>query len=391
MYECLTTIISLESIAYAMNMKIVCTAIIAAVLMSSALALVLADDSEATGSFTVTDGLGNEVTFDGPVDHIITTGKGATATVIQLGQLDKLSVCDNYSLSSEPLFDELKNRVANDTVKAEGNTYSSGLAQFKNDILDCADPDQGGSFDRTSDVVVVTASKTYADPLVQFLNKNGYQKVLVWYGVETYDDIVDFVRAISTVLGAGSNVADDMARASTSISETLAADGRAKVKAFSITYSGGTYKVGNSGSLATAMILAAGGDAYTINDSMQNPTYEATLTYIYEQGGEGTIVFLDSNIWGDEDKLNDVKRALPGVTLYNLESLWNNYSVSSADGVRYMASVMYPDLFSYADENAPATDNTGSSNLDLNSQEVILVIETVFIVLVSASFFLIRK
>ena len=50
----------------------------------------------ADGAITVEDGLGETFSFDGPVDSVVSIGVGVTATVIGIGALDKVVVCDLY-------------------------------------------------------------------------------------------------------------------------------------------------------------------------------------------------------------------------------------------------------------------------------------------------------
>lgn len=66
-----------------------------------------------------------------------------------------------------------------------------------------------------------------------------------------------------------------------------------------MTFSGGEFKVGNIGSLATSMLLAAGGDAITIDPGQQGSTYQRNLTEIIEEYGTDVVIFADNSISGN--------------------------------------------------------------------------------------------
>ena len=316
-------------------MFVVCTALIP-----------VYDADAADSGFDVTDGLDRTISFDSPVDHIITIGKGTTATVIELGYLDKISVVDKYSNDkNEPVFEDLNKKVADGEIKAGGTIYSSGIEQLKKDILDSADPEEGGTFDKDKDAIVMTASKTYVDPLVEYFTDKGFKNILVWYDIPEYDLIIDFVDKMSMVLsGEKSDLAEQMRYVSENVKDVLDSNKVTEKKAFVVTFSGGVFKVGNTGSIATSLITAAGGDAYTVNSSKPGPTYEATLPEIYEKG-DSPIVFVDHGIWSKADKLDQLETLLPGATLVHVEALWNNFCPDSMYGVWAMACAMYPDLF----------------------------------------------
>lgn len=132
---------------------------IAGLFVLSAFIVMPVDVDGADTSFTITDQKGNEVTFDGPVDHIITIGKGVTATTIQLGQVDKIVVADKYSnTDTSSIFDALRVRVEAGDATAGGTIYSSGSDLLKKEVVDAAD---NGRFDMKKDVILLTGADTY--------------------------------------------------------------------------------------------------------------------------------------------------------------------------------------------------------------------------------------
>ena len=313
-------------------------------------------DSSADDSFTVKDGRGTEVTFDKPVEHIVTCGKGPTATVIQLGQLDKLVVCDSYSKNAtEKVFEPLKKKIEDGSVKADGNVYSSGLAAFKTNVIDSADVEKDGKFVKENDVIILTASVANNNSLKTYFADAGFKKILVWDSITEYDQIIDFAKAVSMVLtGEVANEVKSMELVKKTISDKLEAEqittAEKKTKSIYIRISSGNYALGNAESLTTSMIAAAGGNNIAFDDEKAKPTYTVTAAALTQMRSdyEGKIVvFLDTTV--TEDKQAELKNTIMGsenTTYVILDGLWNNYSIDSKDGVWTMACAMYPDYFS---------------------------------------------
>ena len=324
---------------------------IAGLFIISALAIIPVDTDDAdSAGFTIKDQKGNEVSFDGPVDHIVTVGKGITATVIQLGAVDKIVVADKYSNTDESsLFDAFRARVSEGKATAGGTIFDSGRESLKAEIIDAADKEK--RFDRAKDVVLLTGSDTYLvkGGLIDFLKEKGF-RVLVWNDVYEYDDIIALVKDISMIVtGKVSSDVDDMKAVKEKVSSKLSENGiidAKKTKAFYVTYSGNVFKVGNKGSIATSMIEAAGGNAITIDTSKKGTTYERNLTEIIETHGKDVVIFADNTIMKNEKYLSDLRQAVGNdVKVVGLNPLWNNYSIESMEGVKTIAGAMYSDIF----------------------------------------------
>ena len=312
----------------------------------------------ADGAITVEDGLGETFSFDGPVDCVVSIGVGVTATVIGIGALDKMVVCDSYSkMNADPLFDPLRDLIDEGDVMAGGNLYSSGKEQLKVDIINVSDP-VTGSFDRDSDVVFVTGSDAYRANVVPFLIENGFRNVMQWYEIGDYADLEAFAETISLVCNGNIHPdVESIGYTAEFISSTLMAADVEPVHAFYVTYSAGVFKVGNTGSIANSMIGAAGGISVTTDDDRPQSTYETNLTVLV---GEypSAVVFADHSIVSDDGNLSLLRKAVgDGVTIVPLEAMWNNYSLESVEGVWTMACAMYPDLF---EGDVPTAGGSGS-------------------------------
>ena len=325
-------------------MKFKAIVLVAALLAVAALGLA-APASDASSGIEVTDGLGNEFSFDGPVDKIITIGVGTTATAIRVGALDKIVVCDSYSkTNTASIFDALREKIEAGEIAAGGNIYSSGKAQLQTDIIDAADP-VTGTFDRAEDVVFVTGSDTYRANIVPFLQEKGFENILQWYDIQEYEGIIDFAETISLVsTGEVHESIEQMEYMTDLINDTVEENVQTKAKAFYVTYSGNTFKVGNTGSLATSMIIAAGGDAITVDPSKTGTTYETNLTDLVSEN-PGVIIFADNTIVKNDAYYSELQKRVGDAKIVPLQAIWNNYSIESMDGVWTMACAMYPDLF----------------------------------------------
>lgn len=343
------------------------------------------DDLYADSSIQVEDGFGKAFSFDEPVDHVISIGVGVTATVIGVDALDKIVVCDSYSKTNkDSLFDPLRDLIEKGDVAAGGNLYSSGKEQLKIDVVNVSDP-VTGSFDRNSDVVFVTGSDTYRANIVPFLKDNGFKYVMEWNDIKEYMDLEDFAETISLVCNG--NVHPDVKTigyAPEYISSTLEVNNVDPAHAFFVTYSSGVFKVGNTGSIANSMIAAAGGVSVTTDSSKTSSTYETNLTVLVEKYPD-VVVFADNVVASNEETMSSLRKAVgDDVLIVPLQTIWNNYSLESAEGVWMMACAMYPDLF---EGDVPTVEDSESSNM----MYIGLAIAFVAIILIVAYVFIKKK
>ncbi len=364
--------------------------IVTAMFLASCLVVIVPSDVSADSSFEITDGKGNTLSFDGPVDHIITIGVGVTATVIQLGYGDKIVVADKYSAAnSDKVFDKLRELIDDGKAVADGTIYSTGTDALKSNVIDAADTEKGGVLQKYKDVMILTGGDTYLikNGLLDFFKENGF-RVLAWNDMVDYDDIIEFTEKMSMIVsGSVSGQIDKMKNVEKVINDTLKEKKVVdKAEAFYLTYSGNAYKVGNKGSIATSMIIAAGGNAVTIDESKSGTTYEANLTELIETYGTDVTIFADSaNIVQKEDRLKEVQKLVgPDVKIVALNPLWNNYSIESMNGVWTMACSMYPDYF---EGDVPEVNTDGGPNVVLYA----IVGAVAAIVIVGAVMFLMKR
>ena len=329
--------------------------LMAAIALVAVLAIMPSDTSEGARTIEIEDGLGNDFVFDGPVDKVVSIGKGVSATIIRIGAVDKIVVTDSYTKTdSDAFFKPLQDRIASGDVAAGGSIYSSGKEQLKTDIIDAAD----NGFDRAKDVVIITGSDTYRAPIVDFLKEKGFKNILQWNDIKEYDDIEDFAEAISLVCtGSVHPSIERLDYVPDHIEDVLEDNKVPKAEAFYVTYSTNTFKVGNTGSLANSMIAAAGGRSITTDASKTGSTYAANLTDLVASH-PGVTIFADNTIASNPERLSDLKKAVgDDVKIVPLKPMWNNYCIESIDGVWTMACAMYPDYFEGDVPSVPEADS----------------------------------
>ena len=334
--------------------------------MISIIAVIPSGVDAADSEFSITDGKGNTVKFTGPVDHIITIGKGVTLNAIQLGYVDKIVVADKYSATdSSELFDGLRANIEKKVTTAGGTIYSAGIDTLKSEIIDAVDK---GKFDKTKDVIILTGGESYIEKngLRSYLMNDLGLRVLAWNDVKDYDGMVDLAEKMSMVLsGEKLPIVKEMSSVKDTVTKKLADNGITddkKVKAFYVTYSADTFKVGNAGSVTTAMIQAAGGNAVTIDTTKSGTTYAANITELIEKYGKDTIIFADNTVAGSEKYMSDLRtQAGDGIEIIKLNAIWNNYAIESMEGVKMMASTMYPEIFTSWDSGESASSGDGNN------------------------------
>lgn len=329
------------------------TIAIVATMAFASVSVMLAEESEADAWIALTDGRGMTFELSEPAKHIATLGKGLTLTAIDLGFVDSIVVCDKYSVDrSNEKFSHLVSNVDNKKTTADGSIYSSGYEQFCVELFDAADKDKRNVFDRDKDVVMLTvgakdssASGKNALAIEDKLKANGFKNVLIWFEITEYSEVVKLVEQVSLALtGSSGELSKQMAHTSSYITDKLGE--RERAKAFYVTYSSSQIMVGNHGSLATSMLLAAGAEVVTLNESKPGTTYYTDIATLVEDHGFNLTVFADNTLVKNTDQLNILQTQVGDkVRIVPLDPLWNNFDPESQEGLWAMACALYPDLF----------------------------------------------
>lgn len=353
-----------------MNSKVAKIMAIASIFIMVFSATAVIDDTNADDNktMTVTDGLGNTHVFNELPAHVITIGKGFTEMMCQLNALDKLILTDEAPYSSTDgisIFNDYKARCLDGQIRHSGSVYTSGWTSLKFEIIDAAD---NGRFDRNTDALILTGGHTYTDKIYAELTSDGFKHVLRWEEISSY---IDIITAAETVSNITKGYVDDKVK----LMKTKSVDiynmfewhpeWKAK-KVFYVTFSGGQFKVGNYGSIATSVLLAAYADVVTLDKGRSETTYapEGGITSLVEKYEGDVVIFADQDtIMKNEERYNRLVHESGGAKIYQMNSLWNNYSIDSMNGYWTAACTLYneydPDFFSgsIADEKSISNHN----------------------------------
>lgn len=318
--------------------------------MASVLILVslttASETDAAEESITIKDGHGVTNTFESPVKHVAAYGIGTNEILIQVGALDKIVVCDRYVVTStEDCMKPLQQRISEGKTLAKGSAWSAdGMNLFKTDILLM---EEKGNFDCENDAVFLFGTASSYETMKKLLCDSGCRHVIAWDDTKDYKDIINIAKAVSLVsTGTVKKCVEDMEEKYGSILTKIPGMTE-RPNAFYVTFSSDNFLVGNIGSRATAVLEAAGANIVT-KDASKESTYYTSITKLVSECDYDVVVFADeTSIAKNPERLQMLQKMVSGdVQIYCMKSLWNNYSVSSIDGVWSSACLFYPELFS---------------------------------------------
>lgn len=348
-------------------------AIVLSIMILSSTMLLPASDAES-GSFTVTDGYGNEYLFDGPVDDIVAIGRSVTSTIIGVGGLDRIVVCDSYSVKETAmnekettLFRELCRNHQEGKVYADGDLTGSGRTELRKDIISAVNQDR---FDSDKGVILIVS-----DEKMDFLNDLG--RVIQWkQSVSSFDEICGFAESISMICnGYVTKDVKDL-RELPSLVDGHLTDSEKKSGLF-VTYQNGI-KVGRYGSLQSLLIRTAGGDTPVESGG---GTMETDLKGLLDST-PGSIVFTDMT-FRDEDHYNELRDAVGDRTpIVIIDSVFDYHSIMNKDTVEEICISMYPGMtFDYKEETTDVPEDDGMTGILLFSGILSLSLITLFLFL----------
>ena len=296
------------------------------------------------------------VSFDGPVNKVVSMGTAFTSTIIALGGLESILFIDTSSKSSG--LEGLEN-----FNEANENVYpTSAGAIIKQKLLAGV-----GGFEIDTDVVILYS---YSTSLLSALAESGI-KVLAYYP-KTYDEGTSLVTDMGKLLGLESKATEivgEMNAKKTYYEETLHENGitedSQKVNAIYASYSSNVLKIGNVDSTSVILFKIAGGinpaDDATMSGSSLT-TYEPQSGMLLALKGQGKldVIFLDPYYTGTIAEFRNAMNLPEDVKIVHLTILMNTYGPESMKGLEYMASVMYPDIFgdSEPQDEGDKPDNT---------------------------------
>jgi len=345
-------------------------------------AAVFGGASDGAEPTIITDGTGKTFEYTEPTEHIVTMGYASTLTVAVLGEIGKIIAVDTYSTYDYTKDERLKDLNAMNMGSIYTATNNDKIVvQFLQWV-------EEGKMN-LNDTIILTAYSN-ANDLRSQLNGVGFDHVLVYLSVTTYDQIVDFVRSMSIITTGGvSKIVDDMKLVKETIDEGLAGVTE-KAKGLGVWYYASSgFSVGNTGSITVSLIESAGGINVAYNPSLSSTTYgdASTIIQLVEANPDVVIFLPDSYLRSNTvgDFRNSILGGDTGVTVVPVNANWNNYDPDAADGLWAFACAMYPDLF---DGPAPHVDDgISDSNLLMYAAAGILVA----IIMLAGGYFFMRR
>ncbi len=335
------------------------------------------DNTDAATSFEITDGTGETFGYDSAADKVIVAGLGATLTVTELGEIDKIVAVDKYSLYSYNSYSELED-LTTDTF---GTIYTSNTDYFVSYVLDLVD---SGTFS-LDDTIILTGSSN-ATNIRDILSEEGFTHIIIYTTITDYSDIVEFVKNVSLIVtGSVSSIVSDMEAVQETINEGLESV-ETEANGLYVSYYYSALMVGNTDMIGVSLLDCAGGNNIGY-DSSKASKYGDENTIVSLLGEyPDTVVFIDANYFSTytiEDFRNDVLGGDTSITLIEMDPLWNNYCPEAAEGLWTFACALYPDLFS---GDIPTSDTTSSGdNVVIYAMAAIIVIAAIAIMMYAYS------
>lgn len=306
------------------NERKMLAAVAVAIMVAASMAVLLADDAEAEGGFTVTDTNGNTFSFDGAVDHIVTVGYGATLTVAETGNVDKLVAVDKYSTLDYTKDDRLSGLKAYDL----GSPFKSNYDGIEQWLLNAV---ESGNFDKAKDAVIFTTYSGLNNTLRQTLLDDGFVNVLFFGNIDSFADLMGCVDDIAKIAaGTGNKVSSQMKETYDRVTSSVKENGPAGEFIYLYYMKSRGIGAGTGTSLGGAIIETAGG-TNIVPDMEQSALYGGCY-----YGGDSYYVNLladhpDAAVFlGNFDITPEEFRAkyLGGeqsFRIYAMQKDWNNY------------------------------------------------------------------
>lgn len=289
------------------------------------------------GAISITDSRDVTTNLSQPATHVAAFSAYITNTLVDIGNLSNAVIFDYYSSYSQSGIVEVQNHSSDLFINV--NTANSDMVVQR--MLGLVD---NGTWNKTNDVIF-GSGYSYLSSVWTELEDEGF-KVITFYP-KTYDDIVQVVGDIETVLGANHSVSDQMGYVKTFINEVLTENevlnSTDKVKVVYVSWSSGNFKLGNNGSVTTDFINITGGINVAEDPSKATPSYTADATAILQMDPD--FVLLDGNYPNTADYFSSDVLLNSEISVYKLNKSMNSYCPDAMTGLWTMACLFYPDHF----------------------------------------------
>lgn len=340
--------------------KVLATSLVLVMCLAGA-TIMYSDDSDADGSFTITDTTGKIFEYSSASDKVVAFGYSATLTVAQSGQVAKLYAVDKYG--KEALTDYGYTFSGVDVATCSSSNADSIYTQL-------VQAKEAGAISLDDTIILTTYSANIqSGGLRDRLETAGFTHVLFYGTMVDYDAVVDCVRGICLACG-GTDLGIPMENTKNTVIQRLTENGNPKTDAIFIWYTPSSgWGYGNTGSISVALMNQAGANNIAYNsDSAAAVVYDKSTIQTLLGLCKDAVIFLDSGYirsYGGsvESFVDEVMGGDYGDhKIVVVERTWNNYDAEAADGLWAMASVLHSDLF-----DGEVTVYTGGKNDSDNS------------------------
>lgn len=318
---------------------------LAMVLICIPISSVLTDVSEADVPFSVTDGTGRSFDYSAPADRIVSAGSGATVTIADAGMLSKIVAVDKYSTYDYTKYEQLADLHAEDLGSFYGTTNHDHIV---NRLLEMV---TAGQFSKDDTVILTSYTSNVA--LRTTLESHGFTHVLVWTSITDYNDVVEFVSAVSKVACGSDSLASLRMRSLTaSVNEYAAAHPTHPKALYVYSNSSGDVKVGNAG-IMKSMLDIAGADNIGYNGTSASSYGNINEIITLISGNPNVIVFVQNSYFTNGRTIDDFYHLLNdnrSVRVVQMGLHWNNWNPESADGLYEIAQYLYEGSWTPAPE-----------------------------------------
>ena len=309
--------------------------------------------TEVTSEISITDSRGTTTNLTQPSTHVAAFSAYITNTLVDIGNLSNAVIFDYYSAYAQSGITEVQNHSADSFITV--NTANSDMVVQR--MLGMVD---NGTWNKTNDVIL-GSGYSYLSSVWTDLENEGF-KVITFYP-KTYDDIVQVVEDIETVLGANHSVSNQMEYVKTFINEVLTENGiinsTDKVTAVYVSWSGSNFKLGNTGAVTTDFINITGGVNIAEDSSKATPSYTADATAILQLNPD--FVLLDGNYPNTAEYFSSDVLINSDATVCKLNKSMNSYCPDAMTGLWTIACLFYPEYFN-GTIPIEVTDNGEDSN-----------------------------
>lgn len=360
-----------------MNFKML-TAIAIVAMLTVPMALASVDADESSG-FDITDGMGDTFHFDGPAERIVSSGYGATLTIIDAGQKDKIVAADKYSFYENKNDEKLIGLEATNLGSFYGTTSDGAiLTELVNMV------DEYKTLQKDDPIILINYDDNLS--LRDLLRENGFTKVLMWGEASSYQTVMDIVRDVSMIVTGTEpesvlSMEQTIADIQSGVSEIPESE---RTDALFVWYYSKQFTIGSE-SIMGSMIELCGGKNLGYREGVDRWGSSAEIVNILESNPDA-VVFVNDTYFSSGKTIQDFRDEVLGgdqsIRVVAMDSQWNNCCPESVDGLVAVSQCLYPEIFGEYDTGEESGDDGSDFPITYVAIGIIVVIAIVAVAVV---------